>query len=81
MTDQAIYDDLFTLMTRYLSDASVEATLGTVLAKRGLSVDEFTSENLPEVVAEAMVGLRAFCRPERLPQLMLELADFCDVEE
>ena len=81
MTDRAVYDDLFALMTRYLSHASVEATLGTVLAKRKLSAAALTSDVLPEVVAEAMVGLRTFCRPDRLPQLMLELADFCDDEE
>ena len=78
MTTNEIYSGLVALMSRYLSDSSVEATLGTVLAKKGLTASELNPELLPEVVGDAMLGLRTFCDPERLPQLMLELADFCD---
>ena len=81
MSGGTVYSDLFALMTRYLSIASVEATLGTVLEKRKLTAAELTPDDLAEVVADAMVGLRAFCRPEQLPELMLELADFCDEQE
>ena len=80
MTTDDLYSRLAAVMSRYLSDASVEATLGTVLAARKLSAAELSPVALPEVVGEAMLGLRTFCPPDRLPRLMLELADFCDAE-
>ena len=72
------YRGLAALMARYLSDASVHATLGTVLERRGLSPAGLGPEDLPQVVAQAMVGLRMFCDPEKLPELMVDLADYCD---
>ena len=80
MTGNAIHKSLEGLLSWYLSDASVEATLKTVLAKRGLSAGELTHEVLPDIVADSMVGLRAFCDPDSLPRLMLQLVDLCDGE-
>ncbi len=78
MTASATYRELMALMSAYLSPASVEATLRTVLEKERLSAAELGLDDLPEVVAEAMVGLRLFCDPERLPDLMLDLAELCE---
>ena len=75
------YRGLVALMSGYLSVPSVEAMLGVSLEKRGLSADHLQIDDVAEVVAEAMVGLRAFCVPERLPELMLALADYCDHEQ
>ncbi|MCP3997711.1 MAG: hypothetical protein GY722_22020 [bacterium] len=80
MTGNAIHHDLVGVLSWYLSDASVEATLKTVLEKRGLSEVELTQEDLPDIVADSMVGLRAFCSPDVLPRLMLQLVDLCDDE-
>lgn len=73
-----VYDGLVVVLRRYLSRESVEATLTTVLTKRGLTPDRLDSGNLPEVVAEAMIGLRLFCAPDRIGDLMLDLADYCE---
>ena len=78
MTSSAAYRELVALLATYLSDVSIEATLGTVLAKMDLSAAELGPEDLPRVVAEAMVGLRLFCNPERLPELMVDLAELCE---
>ena len=43
--------------------------------------DELSSGNLPEVVSQAMVGLRIFCDRERLPDLMMDLVDYCDAAD
>ena len=80
MSASVLYHDLVAVMSRHLSLASIEATLGTVLAKKGLSASDLDPETLPGVVGEAMLGLRTFCSPDRLPELMLELADFIDRE-
>ena len=74
------YEGLVALMSTYLSVPTVEATLKISLGKRGLSPGALRLGDVAEVVAEAMVGLRAFCDGERLPQLMLALADYCDPE-
>ncbi len=78
MAGNAVHKNLVGLLSWYLSDASVEATLKPVLKKRGLSAGELTHKVLPDVVADSMVGLRAFCNPDKLPRLMLRLVDFCD---
>ena len=77
-TVSATYRELVGLMAAYLSHASIEATLSTVLEKKRLSPAELGPADLPEVVAEAMVGLRLFCDPERLPDLMVDLAELCE---
>ena len=78
MTAGATCRELVALMSAYLSPASVEATLRTVLDKQRLSAADLGPDELPEVVAEAMVGLRLFCDPDRLPDLMVDLAELCE---
>jgi hypothetical protein len=52
--------------------------LNTALAQREPNQREIDVNNVMEIVGEVMVGLRLFCDNEKLPDLMLELADFCD---
>ncbi len=73
-----IHEGLVEVLHRYLSPASVSAALGAALEERGLSPQTLSREQLPFVVAEAMVGLRMFCDPERLGDLMMDLAEYCE---
>ncbi|MCP4201994.1 MAG: hypothetical protein GY769_08680 [bacterium] len=75
---EALWKDLFAVTQPYLSDASVRAAVGTALERSGDSGRTLTSENLPEVVAEAMVGLRLFCAPEKFGDLMMDLTEYCE---
>lgn len=74
----ALYDDLVAVMTQYMSRTSVKSTLRVVLLRIGTSAEELQAKDAERVVSESMVGLRLFCDPNRLPQLMLDLADYCD---
>ncbi len=78
MSQPEVYRGLLAVLHRYLSPASVSAALGVALERRGLSPATVGPEELPQVVAEAMVGLRMFCAPERIGYLMLDLADYCE---
>lgn len=65
------------LMVGYLSTASVDATLEASLAELGLEAEGVGPKELEALVERAMLGLRLFCSEDRLPELMLDLADFC----
>ena len=71
-----LYQELLGVTRAYLSDASVRAAVGTALDRSGQA--GLTPENLPEVVAEAMVGLRLVCEPERFGDLMMDLTEYCE---
>ena len=72
------YVGLVAVLRGYLSQASVTAALGSALKKYGLSPQTLGREELPEVVAEAMVGLRMFCDPALVGDLMVDLAEYCE---
>lgn len=74
----ATYEGLVELMAEHLSIPTVEAILSVVLRSRGLSPRRLQHEDLPEVVAKALHGLRLFCDVDRLPELKSALADYCD---
>lgn len=71
---------LTAILERYVSRITVVSMLTTVLAHRGVSEHYIHADNLVELVEEVMRGLRLFCAPDRLPDLMIELAEFCDRE-
>ncbi len=73
-----IYEGLLGVMRGYLSETSVRVSVDTALKKRGLTPQQLRQENVADVVADAMVGLRLFCDPAKLGDLMLDLADYCD---
>lgn len=73
-----VYDRLVEILHGYLSPASVTAALSATLERRGLSPPDVGRGELPDVVADAMVGLRMFCDPERIGDLMMDLAEYCE---
>jgi hypothetical protein len=74
------YERLVAILERYISRSTVSAMLRTVLAERGITHDRMSPDELAAVVEEVMIGLRLFCSPRRLPDLMIELAELCDQE-
>jgi hypothetical protein len=63
------------VLLRYLSGVLVDSVMDRALAQRQLSDAVLSNDQLAEVTADVMVGLRMFVSDERLPALMLELAD------
>jgi hypothetical protein len=59
----------------YLSPILVESVLDRALRARNLSPKSLTDAELEELVSDIMVGLRLFVDEERLPKLMLSLAE------
>lgn len=79
-TSFSLRDRLVTILGRYVSPITVCSTLTTALAQRPPSEREIDVNNLVDVVGEVMIGLRLFCEEEKLPDLMVDLAEFCDRE-
>ncbi len=65
-------------MERYLSGILVRGMLEKTLAQRGYTIETATDQIVPAVVEDSMVGLRLFVDAERLPALMLELAEILE---
>ncbi len=74
------YQGLAALMSRHLSLPSVEAMLEVSLGRREMSPETLRLDEVADVVADTMVGLRTFCAEERLPELLQALAHYCDLE-
>jgi hypothetical protein len=73
-------DRLVEILEGYVSRITIDSMLATVLAQRAIEHSAIDSENLVDVVGEVMIGLRLFCPADRLPDLMIDLAEFCDRE-
>ena len=76
----SMHDRLVTILERYISPITVRSVLTGALAQRDPAQREIDVSNVVDVVGEVMIGLRLFCDQEKLADLMLELADFCDRE-
>lgn len=74
----AIYEGLLAVMERYLSALSAKSSLTKAFERMGIDPSDLTRENLPEIVSEAMVGIRIFCPPERIGDFMVDLAEYCE---
>ena len=59
----------------YLSPILVDSVLERAVKSRNLSPRSLTDNDLEELVSDIMVGLRLFVDEERLPKLMLALAE------
>lgn len=59
----------------YLSPILVDSVLDRALRARNLSPRSLNDAELEELVSDIMVGLRLFVDEERLPKLMLALAE------
>lgn len=62
-------------MGRYISPITVDAVLRKSLQASGVESASLADGRIEAVVEEAMVGLRMFVPPGKLPGLMLELAE------
>lgn len=74
------FERLTRILEHYITRSTAGAMLRTVLMDRRLDPERITADDLALVVEDAMVGLRLFCSPARLPDLMIELAELCDRE-
>ena len=68
------------VLLAYLSPILVDSVLERALKARRLTPGAMDEAQLSELASDIMVGLRLFVAAERLPQLMLELADVLDTE-
>jgi hypothetical protein len=68
------------ILDRYVSPITVCSVLTTALAQRDPAQRDIDVNNLMDIVSEVMIGLRLFCEEDKLPDLMFELAEFCDRE-
>jgi len=66
------------VLLRYLSPVLLDSVLSRALEVRHLSTASLTEEQLAEVAADIMVGLRLFVDEDRLSQLMLDLAELLE---
>jgi hypothetical protein len=65
-------------MSRYISPITVDAVLGKALRASGLASASLADGRIDSVVEEAMIGLRMFVAPNKLPDLMVELAEILE---
>ena len=66
------------VLLEYLSPILLDSVLERALHSRRLTVDSVGDRDLAELAADIMVGLRLFVPEERLPQLMLALAEIIE---
>ena len=72
------FDELTETLSRYISRITVSSMVDNMLRQRSLSSWDLGSDNIVEFIEDLMVGLRLFCDPARLPDLMIDLAELCD---
>jgi hypothetical protein len=73
------YQQVRTVLLTYLSSILLDSVLERALTERRLSPETLTTAELGELTSDIMVGLRLFVPEQRLPQLMLELAELLEL--
>lgn len=71
------YTDMMGILQQYVSGILAESTVGQSLVAHGRSPSTFGPRDVDVVIEHAMIGLRMFCDPTRLPDLMIALAEYC----
>jgi hypothetical protein len=69
------------VLLKYLSPMMVDSVLARALRTRQVTIEALTQTQLEELACDVMVGLRLFVPEERLPQLMLDLAEVLELRE
>jgi hypothetical protein len=69
------------VLLEYLSPILLDSVLDRALHSRKLTPAKVTDDDLAELASDIMVGLRLFVPEERLPQLMLALAEILEVDQ
>jgi hypothetical protein len=73
----AAYEQMLAILRQYVSGILAESTLAQALAASGCNTASFGPGHAETVIEHAMIGLRMFCEPGRLPDLMIALAEYC----
>ena len=73
------YDLVREVLLTYLSPILVDSVLTRALQSRKLDAATLNEAQLAELASDIMVGLRLFVPEERLPTLMLALADVLEL--
>jgi hypothetical protein len=66
------------VLRAYLGPVLLDSELERALAARKLNATSISRAELGELASDIMVGLRLFVPEERLPQLMLDLAELLE---
>jgi len=77
----APYIELRTILLRYLSPILVDTVLDKAMFSRGLSAATLTVSKRNELAPDIMLGRRLFVEGNRLPELILELADIIGMRD
>jgi hypothetical protein len=75
-----IYERLEEVLNEYVSGMTSRAVLNGALTRCRLTPRSLQAHDLSSLTEEVMVGLRMFCDPANLPNLMMALAELCDRE-
>ena len=74
-----VFQGLVAILDRYMSPISTRAILDTVLRNEGLDPNTLQSKDIDTVLQNGVFGgIRMFCDPEKLPEVMVALAEFAD---
>jgi hypothetical protein len=72
-----LFQELTAVLDRYMSPISTRAVLETVLRKEGLDPYTLEKKDIETIYQNGVFGgIRMFCDPKDLPELMLALAEF-----
>ena len=74
------YRRLLAIFEGYVSRSNAKASLDVALKRLGLGEERIGASRLERVVSETMIGLRLFCPTDRVGDLMVDLAEFCEAE-
>jgi hypothetical protein len=69
------------VLLKYLSPMMVDSVLARALRSRQVTPEQVSQAQLEELACDIMVGLRLFVAEERLPLLMLDLAEVLELRE
>lgn len=70
-------DRLTALLERYLSRILVRSVINASVNRIGVASTDIWPRDMERLVEEVMRGLRLWVSSERLPDLMIELAELC----
>jgi hypothetical protein len=73
----AIFGELVTVLEPFISKITVRSVLTRTLNEMHLEPSFLGGANVDQVVEKSMLGLRLFCPPEKLAELMLAVAEYC----
>jgi hypothetical protein len=66
------------ILIRYISPTLARAMMKKSVARCTLQPGEAREHRVQRVVEDVRVGIGLFCEAGRVPDLMLELAEYCD---